>query len=186
MNTLSSNFRTQNIPTFKIVLCGQASSGKTSFVYKHLLDKFEQKYVATLGVEVHPLRFQTNYGPICFNIWDTAGQEKFGGLREGYYIQAHGAIIFTDPTQDVGKLQCVAKYVYDLDKVDPNMPIIWCENKKDLNTTNVKYNVPIDIRTRVTYINISVKDNYHLHEPLLRLARRLTGKQDLAFVVSKY
>ena len=22
-----------------------------------------------------------------FNVWDTAGQEKFGGLRDGYYIQ---------------------------------------------------------------------------------------------------
>ncbi len=39
---------------------------------------------ATLGVEVHPLSFHTNFGPICFNVWDTAGQEKFGGLRDGY------------------------------------------------------------------------------------------------------
>jgi GTPase SAR1 family protein len=22
--------------------------------------------------------------PIQFNVWDTAGQEKFGGLRDGY------------------------------------------------------------------------------------------------------
>lgn len=33
---------------------------------------------ATLGVEVHPLVFHTNRGPIKFNMWDTAGQEKFG------------------------------------------------------------------------------------------------------------
>ena len=43
--------------------------------------------IATLGVEVRPLTFTTNRGPICFNVWDTAGQEKFGGLRDGYYIQ---------------------------------------------------------------------------------------------------
>lgn len=43
--------------------------------------------IATLGVEVHPLVFHTNRGPIKFNVWDTAGQEKFGGLRDGYYIQ---------------------------------------------------------------------------------------------------
>jgi GTP-binding nuclear protein Ran len=40
--------------------------------------------LATLGVEVHPLTFNTNCGVICFNTWDTAGQEKFGGLRDGY------------------------------------------------------------------------------------------------------
>ena len=42
---------------------------------------------ATLGVEVHPLKFFTNRGELLFNVWDTAGQEKFGGLRDGYYIQ---------------------------------------------------------------------------------------------------
>ena len=31
--------------------------------------------------------FHTNRGAIRFNVWDTAGQEKFGGLRDGYYIQ---------------------------------------------------------------------------------------------------
>ena len=25
-------------------------------------------------------------GKVVFNIWDTAGQEKFGGLQDGYYI----------------------------------------------------------------------------------------------------
>ena len=33
------------------------------------------------------MTFHTNFGTICFNVWDTAGQEKFGGLRDGYYIQ---------------------------------------------------------------------------------------------------
>ena len=41
--------------------------------------EFEKKYVATLGVEVHHLQFHTSRGPIRFNVWDTAGQEKFGG-----------------------------------------------------------------------------------------------------------
>ena len=54
---------------------------------RHLTGEFEKKYVATLGVEVHPLVFHTNRGAIRFNVWDTAGQEKFGGLRDGYYIQ---------------------------------------------------------------------------------------------------
>ena len=36
---------------------------------------------------MHPLVFHTNRGAIRFNVWDTAGQEKFGGLRDGYYIQ---------------------------------------------------------------------------------------------------
>lgn len=76
-----------DMPTFKCVLVGDGGTGKTTFVKRHLTGEFEKKYVATLGVEVHPLVFHTNRGPIRFNVWDTAGQEKFGGLRDGYYIQ---------------------------------------------------------------------------------------------------
>jgi GTP-binding nuclear protein Ran len=53
-------------------------------VKRHLTGEFEKKYIATLGVEVHPMVFHTNHGPIKFNVWDTAGQEKLGGLRDGY------------------------------------------------------------------------------------------------------
>ncbi|RWV98240.1 hypothetical protein GW17_00038925 [Ensete ventricosum] len=61
----------------------------------------------TIGVEVHPLDFFTNCGKIRFYCWDTAGQEKFGGLRDGYYVvllsfvhSIHGqcAIIMFDVT----------------------------------------------------------------------------------------
>jgi GTPase SAR1 family protein len=31
-------------------------------------------------VEVRPLDFHTSHGKITFSCWDTAGQEKFGGL----------------------------------------------------------------------------------------------------------
>ena len=59
-----------------------------------LLSMYENKLIlmfscffcvaATIGVEVHPLDFFTNCGKIRFYCWDTAGQEKFGGLRYGY------------------------------------------------------------------------------------------------------
>ena len=85
---------------FKLVLVGDGGTGKTIFVKRHLTGEFE-KYVATLSVEVHPLVFHTNRGPIKFNVWDPAGQEKFGGLRDGYYIQAQRAIIMFDATSRV-------------------------------------------------------------------------------------
>merc|ERR1712173_119660 len=82
-------------------LVGDGGTGKTTFVKRHLTGEFEKKYVATLGVEVHPLVFHTNRGAIRFNVWDTAGQEKFGGLRDGYYIQGQCAIIMFDVTSRI-------------------------------------------------------------------------------------
>lgn len=76
--------------------------------------------MATLGVEVHPLGFTTvryqhlgmvglhisltqeqNFGQIQFDVWDTAGQEKFGGLRDGYYINGQCGIIMFDVTSRI-------------------------------------------------------------------------------------
>ncbi len=60
--------------------------GKTTFVKRHLTGEFEKKYNATVGVEVHPLQFQTNRGLIVYNVWDTAGQEKFGGKIKRFVL----------------------------------------------------------------------------------------------------
>ena len=76
--------QTQVVAEYKLVLVGDGGVGKTTFVKRHLTGEFEKKYIATLGVEVHPMVFHTNHGPIRLNVWDTAGQEKLGGLRDGY------------------------------------------------------------------------------------------------------
>jgi len=85
---------------FILVLVGDSGTRKTMFVKHHLTGELE-KYIATLGAEVHPLVFHTNRGPIKFNVWDTAGQKKLGGLGDGYYIQAQCAIIMFDVTSRV-------------------------------------------------------------------------------------
>jgi small GTP-binding protein len=86
---------------------------------------------ATLGVEVHPLTFSTNYGTICFNVWDTAGQEKFGGLRDGYYIQGQCGIIMFDVTSRI-TYKNVPNWHRDLERVCENIPIVLCGNKVDV------------------------------------------------------
>jgi small GTP-binding protein len=87
--------------------------------------------LATLGVEVHPLQFFTNFGTICFNVWDTAGQEKFGGLRDGYYIQGQCGIIMFDVTSRI-TYKNVPNWHRDLERVCENIPIVLCGNKVDV------------------------------------------------------
>eukprot|EP01084_Bolivina_argentea_P035098 65104_1 len=111
----------QNIPQFKLVLVGDGGVGKTTFVKRHKSGEFEKKYVATLGVEVHPLTFYTSLGPIIYNCWDTAGQEKFGGLRDGYYVGGKAAIIMFDVTSRI-TYKSVSVWHRDLTRVCENIP----------------------------------------------------------------
>jgi small GTP-binding protein len=102
---------------------------------------------ATLGVEVHPLNFSTNFGTICFNVWDTAGQEKFGGLRDGYYIQGQCGIIMFDVTSRI-TYKNVPNWHRDLERVCENIPIVLCGNKVDVK---VRACVPLNRVTQFAH-----------------------------------
>merc|ERR1712110_376587 len=136
-HTLERKMAENDMPTFKLVLVGDGGTGKTTFVKRHLTGEFEKKYVATLGVEVHPLVFHTNRGAIRFNVWDTAGQEKFGGLRDGYYIQGQCAIVMFDVTSRV-TYKNVPNWHRDLVRVCENIPIVLTGNKVDIKDRKVK------------------------------------------------
>ena len=92
---------------FKLVLVGDGGTGKTMFMKCHLTGELE-KYVVILGVEVHPLMFHTKRGPIKFNIWGMAGQEKSGGWKDGCDIQAQCAMITFDVTSGLLTRMCLS------------------------------------------------------------------------------
>ncbi|GFZ11828.1 RAS-related GTP-binding nuclear protein 2 [Actinidia rufa] len=138
------NQQTVDYPSFKLVIVGDGGT-------------------ATIGVEVHPLDFFTNCGKIRFYCWDTAGQEKFGGLRDGYYIHGQCAIIM----------------------VCENIPIVLCGNKVDVKNRQVKAKqVTFHRKKNLQYYEISAKSNYNFEKPFLYLARKLAGDPNLHFVES--
>ncbi|KAI3629147.1 hypothetical protein CBS9595_000219 [Malassezia furfur] len=166
----------QNVPNFKLVLVGDGGTGKTTFVKRHL--------TATLGVEVHPLQFHTNFGPIVFNVWDTAGQEKFGGLRDGYYIQGQCGIIMFDVTSRI-TYKNVPNWHRDLERVCENIPIVLCGNKVDVKERKVKTGaVTFHRKKNLQYFEISAKSNYNFEKPFLWLARKLVGNPALEFAAA--
>ncbi|KAI8491647.1 hypothetical protein Bbelb_304520, partial [Branchiostoma belcheri] len=172
----------REIAKFKLVLVGDGGTGKTTFVKRHVTGEFEKKYIATLGVEVHPVKFNTNRGEILFNVWDTAGQEKFGGLRDGYYIQGQCAIIMFDVTSRV-TYKNVPNWHRDLVRVCENIPIVLCGNKVDIKDRKVKAkSITFHRKKNLQYYDISAKSNYNFEKPFLWLARKLAGDPNLEFV----
>ncbi|RMZ76383.1 hypothetical protein DV737_g4841, partial [Chaetothyriales sp. CBS 132003] len=171
-------------PTFKLVLVGDGGTGKTTFVKRHLTGEFEKKYIATLGVEVHPLGFTTNLGQIQFDVWDTAGQEKFGGLRDGYYINGQCGIIMFDVTSRI-TYKNVPNWHRDLVRVCENIPIVLCGNKVDVKERKVKAKtITFHRKKNLQYYDISAKSNYNFEKPFLWLARKLVGNSQLEFVAA--
>ncbi|KAI9788520.1 MAG: GTP-binding nuclear protein gsp1/Ran [Peltula sp. TS41687] len=171
-------------PTFKLVLVGDGGTGKTTFVKRHKTGEFEKRYVATQGVEVHPMKFSTNLGEIVFDVWDTAGQEKFGGLRDGYYINGQCGIIMFDVTSRI-TYKNVPNWHRDLVRVCENIPIVLCGNKVDVKERKVKAKaITFHRKKNLQYYDISAKSNYNFEKPFLWLARKLVGNNTLEFVAN--
>ena len=167
---------------WKLLLVGDGAVGKTTFVGRHTTGEFEKKYIPTLGVSVKPLDFHTNYGRLVFSTWDTAGQEKFGYLREGYYIGGEAAIIMFDVTARV-TYRNVPTWFKDLTRIcTEQIPIVLVGNKVDCKDRAVK---PKDIvfhrRKGLQYYDISAKSNFNYEKPFLYLLKAKTGKKDLCF-----
>lgn len=170
------------VAEYKLVLVGDGGVGKTTFVKRHLTGEFEKKYIATLGVEVHPMPFYTSKGQILFNVWDTAGQEKLGGLRDGYYIGGHSGIVMFDVCSRI-TYQNVPKWYKDLVRVCETIPIVLVGNKVDVKDRKVKAKQIVFHRKKnLQYYDISAKSNYQYEKPFVWLLRRLTNEPQLSLV----
>ena len=169
-------------PEFKLVLVGDGGVGKTTFVKRHLTGEFEKRYIATLGVEVHPMPFFTSHGQVVFNVWDTAGQEKLGGLRDGYYIGGNCGIIMFDVCSRI-TYSNVPKWYKDLTRVCEAIPIVLVGNKVDVRDRKVKAKqITFHRKKNLQYYDISAKSNYQFEKPFVWLLRRMVNDQNLTLV----
>jgi len=170
------------VPEFKIVLIGDGAVGKTTFVKRHLTGEFEKAYNATVGCEVHPMNFFTSKGEVKLMVWDTAGQEKLGCLRDGYYIGAQGAIMMFDVCARI-TYQNVPKWHKDFGRVCPDAHMVLVGNKVDVKERKVKAKQIVFHRKKnIQYYDVSAKSNYQYEKPFLYLLRKIGGEPELTLV----
>ena len=164
---------------FKLVVIGDGGVGKTTFVKRHLTGEFQKPYIPTRGAECNIIDFFTTHGKIRFHIWDTAGQEKFGNLRECYYIGAHCAIIMFDLTSRQ-TYKNVPKWHKDLVKICENIPIVLVGNKADVKERKLKARqINFHRKRSLQYFDVSAKSNYQYEKPFLWLLKQLVGDPNL-------
>lgn len=105
----------------KILVVGNIGAGKTAIVQRYAGNGFTENYKATIGVD-----FAIKND---IELWDIAGQERFGNMTTTYYRGAEGAIVVVDWTNR-DSIDAAEKWIYDLkNKID--LPIVLFANKCD-------------------------------------------------------
>jgi len=88
------------VATFKLLLIGNSSVGKSSILLRFTDDTFlpPEEISATIGVDFKAKMLDLDSKKYKLTIWDTAGQERFRTLTSSYYRGAHGVILVYDVT----------------------------------------------------------------------------------------
>ncbi|XP_033101870.1 ras-related protein Rab-5A-like [Anneissia japonica] len=87
---------------YKLVLFGDAAVGKTSLVLRFVKGSFSNEpQEATIGVAFQSSTVCLPEATVKFEIWDTAGSQRYQGLAPMYYRGAHAALIVFDITDEV-------------------------------------------------------------------------------------
>ncbi|MGD8991335.1 MAG: Rab family GTPase [Desulfobacterales bacterium] len=122
----------------KICLIGSFAVGKTSLIQRYVYDRFDEKYLTTIGVKISQKALPPIAGPKggemiqhTFLIWDIAGLEKFDSVVANYFRGAAGALIVADLTRQ----ETIERISHLYDRfcaICPDASVIVLGNKLDI------------------------------------------------------
>ena len=121
----------------KLVLVGDSGVGKTSLIRKFVLDVFSDNYISTIGTKVSRKKLffsGSNNGSkveLTLMIWDIMGQSTNTLNPLSAFYGTKGAIFVCDLTR-VETLKKLEYLCNELNKLIPNIPIVFVGNKVDL------------------------------------------------------
>ena len=85
--------------TVKVVLIGESGVGKTSIISRYTTNTFDPQTLTSSSAQFLTKTINLNENTsIKFDIWDTAGQEKFKSLAKIFYKDAKVIILVYDIT----------------------------------------------------------------------------------------
>ena len=156
-----------DMPSFKIILLGDSTVGKTSLIVRFCDGGFNEECVSTIGVDTKTKYVRHNNKKIELEIWDTAGQERFKSLATKFYQGADGIILMYDITQKKTFNNIKYWLTNIMDSVDSKkVAIIVIGNKLDLPNIEVEKEAGEKFCSQhnLQLIETSCKDNINVKE----------------------
>ena len=180
MNDLDSD----TIP-LKIVLIGEAGVGKTSIISQFIDKIFQEDLQASTGGTFCSKTLNLENGQtIKFDIWDTAGQEKYRSLTKLFYKDSSAAILVYDITRQDSFDELKNYWAKQITEETTNSKIILVV---DANISDLSEKEVVDelkVRKFPEEINAlfcisSAKSSIGINELFLEIAKKYRGNNDI-------
>lgn len=120
----------------KALLLGDGAVGKTSLVRKYVMDKFDDKYITTIGTKVTKkvieLRMKAETVELTMMLWDILGQKGYRRVQRSSYKGAEGIIFVCDATRRETLKSLEDYWIPEALSVLDSVPFVFAVNKSDL------------------------------------------------------
>jgi len=122
----------------KVVLLGDGGVGKTSLIARYVVNKFDDKYIATIGTKVSRKDIQVVKPDLIINlrmmIWDILGQKEYSKIRSASLSGAQGVIIVGDLSRPETVQSLEGFWLKEAQGVVGQIPTVFVGNKLDLTS----------------------------------------------------
>nr|XP_020475185.1 ras-related protein Rab-38-like [Monopterus albus] len=167
----------------KVLVIGDLGVGKTSIIKRYVHQVFSHHYRATIGVDFALKVLNWDHKTVVrLQLWDIAGQERYGNMTRVYYREAVGALVVFDMTR-LSTFQAILKWKGDLDsKVALNngrpVPAVLLANKCDQRCHGLCPKLPkLEKFSRdcgfVGWYETSAKDNTNIDAAITCLVKNI-------------
>ncbi|MFX0117277.1 MAG: Rab family GTPase [Candidatus Hodarchaeota archaeon] len=125
---------------FKCVLIGDGAVGKTSLRERFLGKGFKANYLITIGADFALANKRIGETNVKFQIWDLAGQSRFGDIRPIYYKKALGGLVVFDCTRP-SSFKNLDSWIEECwtHNGQGEIPLVILGNKSDLKAKEANY-----------------------------------------------
>ena len=120
--------------SLKIIILGDMSVGKTSFLQRFVNNDFKSEVKSTLTAENYKKTIRLDNSTLTHLIlWDTVGEERYRTITRQFYTDSYGAIILYDISNKNSFLKAEIWIKDVIDTAPPDCIILLIGNKSDLN-----------------------------------------------------
>lgn len=166
--------------TFKVLLLGDTSVGKSCFLKRFTENTFQDVHISTIGLDYRLKEVKNKKGnSINVQIWDTAGQERFRSITKNYYRGAHGILILFDTTSNksFGNMK---NWVTQVKENSSSSVVVYIVGTKidleEARTVPQEYGINLGKELGLKYFETSAKTGINVTETFTELVEDIETK----------